>query len=160
MRNAIQSDISMIREGLESDDVLDYYDGVARFIAPYTLKIGAETLKAPMIFLCTGSKPFVPPIEGLDGVTYLTSDEVLNLESLPESLVIVGAGYIAAEYGHFFSAMGCKVTVIGNGPRVLQQEEPEISILAKREMEQYLDIHTGYRVVSVEENKGMKKLMQ
>ena len=158
MRNAIHSDIALIREGLESDDVLDYYHGIAQFIAPYTLEVGDETLKAPMIFLCTGSKPFVPPIEGLDSIAYLTSDEVLNMESLPESLVIVGAGYIAAEYGHFFSAMGCKVTVIGNGPRVLQQEEPEISILAKRKMEQYLDIHTGFRVVRVGENNGMKKV--
>ncbi|MBP2030550.1 dihydrolipoamide dehydrogenase [Methanohalophilus levihalophilus] len=156
MRKSISSDIEMIRSGLQETEDFDYYPEVAEFISPYTLKVGDETITASMIFLCTGSKTLIPPIKGLENTEYLTSDTVLQMTSLPNSIVIIGAGYIAAEYGHFFSAMGSKVTIIGRGNRVLSQEEPEISILVRREMEQYMEILTGYDVTEVREENGKK----
>lgn len=159
MRKAISSDIEMIRDGLKETEDFDYYPEVAEFVSPYTLKAGDETITSPMIFLCTGSKPLIPPIKGLEAIDYLTSDTVLQMSALPDSIAIIGAGYIAAEYGHFFSAMGSKVTVIGRSSRVLSQEEPEISILARREMEQYMDILTGYDVTEVSEKKDNKKII-
>ena len=63
MRDHISKDIEMIRDGLSSDDIIDYYPEIAQFIAPYTLKVGSETIKSNMIFLCTGSKTLVPPVQ-------------------------------------------------------------------------------------------------
>ncbi|MDH5362928.1 MAG: FAD-dependent oxidoreductase, partial [Aigarchaeota archaeon] len=101
MRGLISSDIDMIREGLSNSKNIDYYPGAAEFIAPYTLKAGDDTIKSSMIVLGIGSKPMIPTIKGLEEAGYLTSDTVLGLDRLPESLAIIGGGYIAAEYGHF-----------------------------------------------------------
>ncbi len=160
MRTLIGGDINMIRQGLSHSENIDYYPAIAEFVGPYTLKVGDETITSKMIFLCTGSKPIIPPIKGLEKVGYLTSDTVLKMNRLPESIAIVGGGYIAAEYGHFFSAMGSKVTIIGRNPQFLKQEEPEVSALAKRELEKQVTILTNHEVREVEETAmGKKKLV-
>ncbi len=157
MRTLIHKDINMIREGLSHSENIDYYPVVAEFVSPYTLKVGNETITSKMVFLCTGSKPTIPPIKGLEKIGYLTSDTILKMTQLPESIAIVGGGYIAAEYGHFFSAMGAKVTIIGRNPQFLPQEEPEVSALAKRELGKYLIIHTNHEVLEAEKRAPGKK---
>jgi len=160
MRTLIGGDINMIRQGLSHSENIDYYPDVAEFVGPYTLKVGDETITSKMIFLCTGSKSIIPPIKGLDKVGYLTSDTVLKMNRLPESIAIVGGGYIAAEYGHFFSAMGSKVTIIGRNPQFLKQEEPEVSALAKRELEKHMTILTNHEVREAEKTSmGKKRLV-
>jgi len=157
MRTLIYKDINMIRQGLSNSENIDYYPAIAEFISPYTLKVGDEIITSKMIFLCTGSKPIIPPIKGLEEVGYLTSDTVLKMDRLPESIAIVGGGYIAAEYGHFLSSMGSKVTIIGRNPQFLKQEEPEVSALAKRRLEKYMTILTNYEVLEVETTSAGKK---
>src|SRR5207249_2759075 len=93
-----------------------------------------------MIFLCIGSKINIPAIKGLDKVKYHTSDTVLKLTKLPESIAVIGGGYIAAEYGHFFSSMGSKVTIVGRNPQFVPEEEPEVSELAKKDLERHMTI--------------------
>jgi dihydrolipoamide dehydrogenase len=121
------------------------------------MKVGSETINSKMIFLCTGSKPMIPEIKGLKESGYLTSDSILKMKELPESIAIIGGGYIAAEYGHFFSAMGANVTVIGRNPQFIPEEEPEISELAKREMTKYMEIITGHEVLEVDRTDDGKK---
>ena len=157
MRTLIGGDINMIRQGLSHSKNIDYYPDVAEFVGPYTLKVGDKTITSKMIFLCTGSKPVIPPIKGLDKVGYLTSDTVLKMNRLPESIAIVGGGYIAAEYGHFFSAMGSKVTIIGRNPQFLKQEEQEVSALAKKELEKHMTILTDHEVREAEKTSMDKK---
>ena len=160
MRTLIQKDIDMIRQGLSHSENIDYYPTVAEFISPYTLKVANETITSKMIFLCTGSKPIIPPIKGLDEVGYLTSDTVLGMNQLPRSMAIVGGGYIAAEYGHFFSAMGSEVTIIGRNPQFLKQEEPEVSALSKRAMGKHMTILTNHEVHEAEKTSmGKKRLI-
>ena len=149
MRRYIDKDIDMIRAGLSQGGNLDYYNSAAEFTAPYTLKVEGKTIKGDMIFLCTGSEIFIPPIKGLDTVNYHTSDSVLHMTELPKSIAIVGGGYIAAEYGHFFSAMGSRVVIIGRNPQFLPQEEPEISALAKQKLGKYMKIITDHEVIRV-----------
>ena len=157
-RMFIQSDINMIKEGLSHTRNIDYYKDIAEFIAPYTLKVGKETtIRAKMIILCTGSKPAIPPITGLQETGYLTSDTVLALNQLPKSIAIVGGGYIAAEYGHFFSAMGSAVTIVGRNPQFLPDEEPEVSALAKRELQRYMSILTNHEVIKTERASATNK---
>ena len=160
MRDHISKDIENIREGLSSDDFVDYYPDVAEFVAPYTLKVGSETITSKMIFLCTGSKTLVPPVKGLDKVQYLTSDTVLKMTELPDSIAIIGGGYIAAEYGHFFSAMGSQVTIIGRNPQFIREEEPEVSALAKKTMSEHMDVMTNHEVIEVKMGTdGNKKVI-
>jgi mycothione reductase len=138
-----------IRRGLTEADQLDYYHDTARFTAPYTLRVGAETLHSRFIILCTGSEAVIPPIEGIEDVDYLTSDTLLALTRLPSSLLIVGGGYIAAEYGHFFAAMGSEVTVVGRNPQFLPNEEPEVSDVALRMLGRRMRILTNHEAVKV-----------
>jgi len=160
MRTLINKEINMIREGLSHFKNIDYYPTVAEFIGPYTLKVGNDAIKSKMIFLCTGSKPVIPPIKGLEKTGYLTSDTILGITRLPESIAIVGGGYIAAEYGHFLSSMGSEVTIIGRNPQFLPKEEPEVSALAKRELQKHMEIITNHEVHEAEKMlTGKKKLV-
>jgi len=157
MRTIIYSEINMIRDGLSHSKNIDYYPTVAEFVAPYTLKVDNDTIRSEMIFLCTGSKPVIPAIKGLEEGGYHTSDTILKLRQLPESIAIIGGGFIAAEYGHFFSAMGSKVAIIGRNPQFLPEEEPEVSALAKRELEKYMTIITNHEVREIERTPAREK---
>jgi len=160
MRTLIYTEINMIREGLSHSKNIDFFPTTAQFTAPYTLKVGEDMITSKMIFLCTGSKPVIPPIKGLEKVGYLTSDTLLKLNRLPKSIAIIGGGYIAAEYGHFFSAMGSRVTIIGRNPQFLPEEEPEVSALAKRELQKHMQIITNHEVrEAAKTSTGMKKLV-
>ncbi len=158
MRSTINRDINMIRTGLQNSKNIDYYHKKAEFTAPYTLKLDDETIKSKMIFLCTGSKPYIPPIKGLQETGYLTSDSILQISQLPKSMAIIGGGYIAAEFGHFLSAMGSEVTIIGRNPQFIKEEEPEVSALAKRELQKHLTILTNHEVRKVEAFLDGKKI--
>jgi mycothione reductase len=159
MRTLTQRDITQIRKGLTQSKHVDYYPEAAEFVAPYTLKVGKETIKAKMIVLGTGSKPAVPPIKGIEKTGYFTSDTILAINELPKSIIIVGGGYIAAEYGHFLSSMGAEVTIVGRNPQFIPEEEPEVSALAKRELEKHVTIVTDHEVREAKVTSKGKKLL-
>ena len=146
MRTLIYKDIDQIREGLSNSPNIDYYHSTAEFTAPYTMKVDGKEIKSKMIFLCIGSKTIIPPIKGLDKMSYHTSDTVLKLTELPDSIAIVGGGYIAAEFGHFFACMGSKVTIIGRNTQFIPEEEPEVSLLAKNVLGRHMTILTNHEV--------------
>lgn len=159
MRRHVHPDIDAIREGLSRAPNLDYFHAAAEFVAPYTLRVGKETLKGKSMFLCTGSRPTVPAIAGLKEAGYHTSDTILALKERPASMAIIGGGYIAAEFAHFFSAMGSRVTVLGRNARFLPDEEPEISELVRKVLGRHVDIRVGHEVVSVRRNgDGTKRV--
>ncbi|MDY0385515.1 MAG: dihydrolipoyl dehydrogenase [Methanolobus sp.] len=159
MRSSISEDIENIRHAYTHIPRMDFYNETAEFVSPYTMKVAEQTISAKMIFLCTGSKPAIPPVKGLDEIDFLTSDEVLDLSKLPPSLAIIGGGYIAAEYGHFFSAMGSKVTIIGRNAQFIPEEEPEVSVLAKKMMAEHMEILTDYEVVEVKSSSEGKTVI-
>lgn len=159
MRSLIDEDIENIREGLSLSENIDFYPTVAEFVAPYELKVGDDVITSKMIFLCTGSKPIIPPIRGLEDISYHTSDSILHIKKLPTSLIIIGGGYIAAEYGHFFSAMGSKVTIIGRNSQFLPQEEPEVSELAKSDLEKHMTIITDHEAIEAKINENSKEVI-
>ncbi len=146
MRSLIDADIESIRRGLSSSNNIDYYHATAEFVSPYTLKVGDETVSSKLIFLCTGSETIIPSVKGLAEAGYLTSDGVLQLKKLPESVAVIGGGYIAAELGHFLAAMGSKVTIIGRNPQFIPEEEPEVSDVLRRELGMHMTILTNVEV--------------
>jgi dihydrolipoamide dehydrogenase len=157
MASKIKEEVDQIREALSQSPNIDYYQDLAEFVGPYRLKVGEETIKSDLIFLCTGSRPLIPDIKGLDQVSYYTSDTILAIRKVPSSIAILGGGYIAAEYGHFFSAMGSEVTIVGRNPQFLPQEEPEVSQLAEGEMARHMHILTNHEVMEVTESASGKK---
>ena len=157
MASKIKEEVEQIREALSQSPNIDYYQDVAQFTGPYQLKVGGESIKSDLIFLCTGSRPLIPDMKGLDGVGYYTSDTILDLREVPPRIAILGGGYIAAEYGHFFSAMGSEVTIVGRNPQFLPQEEPEVSQLAVDQMSRHMRILTNHEVMEVAESASGKK---
>jgi len=145
-----------MKETFFARDNVDYYQGTGKFRGPHTLEVNGETISGDNFFLCTGSKPLIPPIEGIESVPYLTSRDVFDLQELPPSIVIVGGGYIGAELGHFFSAMGAEVTIIGRNCQFIPDEDPEISAAVQREMSNYLELELGLEVTKVEQLAGGK----
>jgi mycothione reductase len=108
------------------DHGIDVFLGEAHFVAPKVLRVGADELHADRFVLAAGSRPVIPPIAGLDQVPYFTSDNVMRLETLPKSMVVVGGGYIAAEMSHIFGAFGTKVTIIERGDTLLAKYDLDI----------------------------------
>jgi len=126
-----------------------YYLGEGHFVEDYVLEVNGEKIRGEKFVLCTGARPLIPPIIGIDAVDFLTNESVLDLKQKPESIIMIGGGYIAAEYGHFFAAMGTKVTILHRQERLIPVEEPEISELLKQEMEKRMSIQTNIDVIEV-----------
>ena len=80
------------------------------------MQVGEHTITAEKIFIVSGARPAVPLIKGIDKIGYLTSDTVLELQTPPKSILIIGGGYIGMEYGHFFSDIGTKTTILQRPP--------------------------------------------
>jgi len=142
MRRIVQGSQNHIREGIEDVKELDFYGDIGFFVDDYTLEVGGEKIKGQKIFIASGARPLIPPIKGIENVDYLTNESVLELDQKPKSIIIIGGGYIAVEYGHFFEAVGAEVTILQRAPRLVKDEEPEISDLLKKEMEKRMEIYT------------------
>lgn len=149
MKNAVQSGRSGIRQAIRDSKNLDFYNGQGHFVDEHTLMTKETRIKAKKIFVASGARPLIPPIKGLDGLQYLTNENVLELKSKPESMIIIGGGYIAVEYGHFFSALGTKVIIVERSERLVAGEEPEISDLLRTEMGRRTEILTNTEVLEV-----------
>lgn len=113
-------------------DRVDVYDGHAAFVSDHAVAADSRVLEGDHFLIATGSRPAIPPIEGLDQVPYLTSDlltsgEPQELFDLPRSLVIIGGGYVALELGQMFHRFGTQVTLLERSPRFLPAYEPEVS---------------------------------
>ncbi len=103
------------------------YPTTGRFTAPKVVAVGDKTITADRIVLAAGARPVAPPVPGLAEVGYHTSDTIMRLDQLPERLLVIGAGYIAAELGGMMGALGSKVTFLLRGDRFLRREDDEIS---------------------------------
>ena len=118
-------------ESLVSDHVR-VESGHVRFLDPHTVEVDGKQLAAEKVLIAAGSRPVLPDIDGLDRVPYLTSDlltvdEQLELRELPQSLLIVGGGYIALELGQMFSRFGTTVTILERNTQLLAHGyEPEV----------------------------------
>ncbi|MHB8085288.1 MAG: dihydrolipoyl dehydrogenase [Dehalococcoidia bacterium] len=138
-----------VRKTIAKQKKLDFYEGKGSFVDDMTMEINSERIKGKRIFLASGSRTLIPPIKGLETVDYLTNESVLNLKNRPESMVIIGGGYIAVELGHFFAAMGTRVTILEMADRLILSEEPEIAELLKERLSSRMQVRTGELVQEV-----------
>ena len=101
--------------------------GQARFVDAHTVTVGADSLTAERIFIDVGGRPYVPHLPGLDQVSYLTSESMMDVDFLPEHLIIVGGSYVGLEFGQMYRRFGSKVTVVEMAPRLIGREDPDVS---------------------------------
>lgn len=101
--------------------------GHARFVDPHTVDVDGERLTAERIFLNVGGRAVVPEFPGLDGIDYMTNTGILEIDSVPEHLVIIGGSYIALEFAQMYRRFGAAVTVVEKGPRLTAREDEDVS---------------------------------
>ncbi|HZJ02950.1 MAG TPA: FAD-dependent oxidoreductase, partial [Thermoleophilia bacterium] len=114
---------------------LDLLRGEASFSGPHTLEVRmnvsdglgvTRSLEAEHIFINVGARPTVPLLPGLDTVPYLDSTTVMELDAVPEHLVVLGGGYVGVEFGQMFRRFGSEVTIVQRGSALLAQEDPDV----------------------------------
>ena len=145
--------LSPLAEGMEEryreKPGLDILKSKAEFVDERSVDVDGETITAERVVVAAGSRPLVPPIEGLDDVDYMTSNDALYRRDQPDSLVILGGGYIAVELGYFFESMGTNVRIVEMMDTLVPPEDPDVAaaftdIAARRH-----DVYTGYRAIEV-----------
>jgi dihydrolipoamide dehydrogenase len=146
--------LSALADGMEADyrekEGLTIYDDEAEFVNERTVEVGGERVSGERVVVAAGSRPLVPPIDGLDKVDYLTSTDALYLREQPDSLVVMGGGYIAVELGYFFESMGTDVTVIEMMDSLVPREDPEVAEAFTDIARGRHEVYTGHRVTAVE----------
>jgi pyruvate/2-oxoglutarate dehydrogenase complex dihydrolipoamide dehydrogenase (E3) component len=103
------------------------FQGSAQFEGPKEVRVGAKLLSAPRIFINVGGRAIVPDLPGVNEIPYLTNSSMLELERVPEHLVVIGGGYIGLEFAQMYRRFGAEVTVVEMGPRLAGREDPDVS---------------------------------
>src|ERR1700722_17451137 len=132
-KRGIVSTFRQSREKRLANAHADLIRGEASFVGPRQLRValrdgGERRLTAAQIFIDTGTRSAVPSIPGLDTVSYLDNDSIMELGRLPEHLVVLGGGYIGVEFSQMFRRFGSKVTVIKRGPQLLGEEDEDVVV--------------------------------
>jgi thioredoxin reductase len=145
-----------VEDWLDGMDGCTVFRGHARFEDPHTMRVDEHVLHADRIFLNVGGRAVVPDIPGLDDVEFLTNVSVLELDTVPSHLVIVGGSYIALEFAQMYRRFGAHVTVVERGARLASREDEDVSATIKEILEaEGIDIILGADDIRVsKQDKG------
>jgi pyruvate/2-oxoglutarate dehydrogenase complex dihydrolipoamide dehydrogenase (E3) component len=113
----------------------DVYKGQAHFESPHVVVVNDDRLTAEQVFINVGGRAIVPEMPGIDQVRYLTNSSMMDVEFLPEHLIVVGGSYIGLEFGQMYRRFGSKVTVLQRAPRLVPREDEDVSDAIKDIME-------------------------
>jgi pyruvate/2-oxoglutarate dehydrogenase complex dihydrolipoamide dehydrogenase (E3) component len=147
--------VAASRDGLEQSlkalQGCTVYQGHARFVAEKKVAVNGAELTADQIFINVGARAAIPPIPGLDQVSYLTNSSMMDIDVLPPHLVILGGSYIGLEFAQVYRRFGSEVTVIEFGPRLISREDEDVShAIAGFLEEEGIDVRVDSKLVSVE----------
>ena len=140
-------------------------NGTAGFLSAneveVTTKEGTITIESERFFINTGSSPFIPPIKGMEGNPYVyISETLLDLETLPDRMVIIGGGYIGVEFSSIYADFGVKVTILQDGEVFLPREDAEIAEAVRKNLEKRgVQVLTEVKVQEIIEAKGYAEVM-
>jgi pyruvate/2-oxoglutarate dehydrogenase complex dihydrolipoamide dehydrogenase (E3) component len=163
-RSVVQSMRSMNFNNLHSSLEDNLIIGTARFVAPKTIEVTttegkARLLTAERLFINTGTRPFIPSISGLKETGFLTSESIMELEQLPEHLIVLGSGYIGLEFAQMFRRFGVRVTVIGQSGQILSNQDQDIAIAVQTLLEQDgIEFLLNAKVLRVDQAGDVTKL--
>lgn len=146
---------------------VDVYHGYGRFKDAHHVQIDSgkerkgteEVIRGKRIVIATGSSPRIPPIEGIETVTYLTNETIFELDEAPNRLVVIGAGPIGLELAQSLARFGSKVTVIEFASDIFVKEDPELVPYVKKALEKEISFKFNMRVEKVEENSAGEKVV-
>ncbi len=124
-----------IRKWMQSTDNVTVYKGHARFTSPKTVEVNGHTLQGKKIFINVGGRALVPDLPGVKDVPFLTSSSILELDFLPQHLVIIGGSYIGLEFAQMYRRFGSRVTVVEKADRLIAREDKDISDAVKSILE-------------------------
>jgi pyruvate/2-oxoglutarate dehydrogenase complex dihydrolipoamide dehydrogenase (E3) component len=136
VRRRKQKVVESFRDGslrnIEQTEGLELLKGEARFIGPKSLEVvldegGTRQLSAERIFINTGARPARPSIPGLDTIPTLDSSSIMELETLPDHLLVMGGGFVGLEFGQMFRRFGSQVTIVHRGAHLLNREDPDVA---------------------------------
>ena len=122
---------SGLEEWLRNTPNCTVYKGHARFESTHSIRVGDDILEGDKIFINVGARASIPNIKGLDKVTYFTNSNIMDVDFIPEHLIIVGGSYIGLEFAQMFSRFGSKVTVIEKAERLIPREDVDVSETVK-----------------------------
>jgi pyruvate/2-oxoglutarate dehydrogenase complex dihydrolipoamide dehydrogenase (E3) component len=148
------------QKSLEEDENIDLIFGEASFTGPKSVSIklndgGTEEIKADQIFINVGTQIIIPDIEGLKDIDYLTSTSILELETIPQHILVLGGNYIGLEFSQMFRRFGSQITLLERGPRIMSREDDDIAheltgILA----EEGIAIHSNAQATKFEKDNS------
>jgi pyruvate/2-oxoglutarate dehydrogenase complex dihydrolipoamide dehydrogenase (E3) component len=139
-----------VEASLRQTDGITVVRGHARFVSAHEVAGDGESSSAPHIFINAGARPVIPPIPGLDTVPYLTSSTILDLDTVPDHLVVVGGSYVGLEFAQMFRRFGAAVTVIEATRRLVGHEDPEISDAIREILEaEGIQVRVSARITQV-----------
>jgi pyruvate/2-oxoglutarate dehydrogenase complex dihydrolipoamide dehydrogenase (E3) component len=150
------------QKGLESTKNLDVIFGEAAFTGDKTISVKLKSGRikefgADLFFINTGAKTFIPEIEGLSDIDYLTSTTILDLDKVPEHLLVIGGNYIGLEFGQMFRRFGSRVTIIERSGRIVSREDEDVSEeLTKILQEEDISIHCNAITSKLKKKPGEK----
>jgi mycothione reductase len=158
-----------IEEGLSQVPNFTLYRGTGEFIGEYEIQVKSKkgdeiigTFKGEKFILATGARSFIPTIENLEEVGYITNENFFGEKFPPkpwESLIIIGGGVIAAEFAHIFSSFGTKITIIEMLPRLVTTEEPEISTFLEENFRKHMTVLVNHKAISAQSKKKIKVII-
>jgi pyruvate/2-oxoglutarate dehydrogenase complex dihydrolipoamide dehydrogenase (E3) component len=111
------------------------YTGHARFESPREITVGSHRIAAERIFINVGGRAAVPSMDGIEQIDYLTNSSMMNLDVVPEHLIVIGGSYIGLEFGQMFRRFGSNVTIIEMGERLIQREDEDVASAIKEILE-------------------------
>lgn len=159
-RGIVEKKRAGLYKGFEGSENPLLIEGRARFEGRddegFRLSVGGREVVARRVVVNTGAATVVPPIDGLEGVDYITSENWLDHAELPEHLAVVGGGYIGLEMGQFYRRMGSRVTVVvGGSGRIVAREDEEVSEALRGALEdEGIEFVSGHRAEKVEKRGG------
>lgn len=130
---------------------VDVQHGQARIVSPWIVEVDGKPISTRAIVIASGAEPFVPPISGIEGCGYLTSDSLWKLRELPPRLLVMGGGPIGCELAQAFARLGSRVTQVEAMERLLLREDDEVSAFVQQRLAaDGVDVRTGHKAVAVE----------
>jgi len=159
VRSVIQGIASEHEDDAMASDGIDVYMGASRFLDGQHLEVGTQTLKAKRFILATGSHPLIPDIPGLQDIPYLTNQTLFDLEQLPKSMIVLGAGPIGIEMAAALNRLGVKVTVVHRSSNFLKKDDPELADQLRAQLvEEGLDIRLNTQPLQFTQENGEIRL--
>jgi len=126
-------------------------EGHARFTGAQEIEVAGQALRAAKIFINVGGRAAVPDFPGIDSVPFLTNSSLLELDVLPEHLIVVGGGYVGLEFAQMFRRFGSRITLMEKGDRLLSKEDPDVSSAIQGILEgEGIDVRTGSECIRLE----------